>query len=346
MKTASVLGGALLTTMAFAQPANDVRAGKDFNFDLVGLNYTYSGFSSGSGTVLDPQAPPTCVAKNQGTLNFTMNASNLGLPFNVTIPMVGSILNPERILWTTDSNPNVTVPITVGGQTIDFLIRRVWGRLTNDLSAVNVFRDLVCNQGYNVRLVDTNSNTDSWLNVEAYAFGIQTAFFRVDFLARDIRNVSFGGVPRGQVSPSSFSLVEGLHLGGNLTSLAASDNDHFIILCDETTPNAVLEVVSTSPGETPSSLTIKVESSSSNSSLTQFIDAFNYTTNAFANVASSTLTATDVVKSFTINGPATNHIQAGTCQIKARIRTIPFADLEAADGWTVNVDQFVWDSLP
>lgn len=338
---------ASMSALAQADLIDDVQAGTNMNFDLIGLNYTYSGAQSGSGVVTDPEAPPTCAPKPAGALSFTLNSSALGLPFSVNIPLTGAKLSPTRVRWTTDVILNQTVTGTLNGQSVTVLIRRVNGQLTANASGVDPFRDAICNQGYNVRMDDTGSNADSFLNAETYLFGIVSPLFRIDFQMRDIDTVGFGGVPRGIFKASSYSIVNGTPFGGNLASLGASDDDRLIVLNEEGDPNATVEVTATSPGESPSSLTLIVEASVSRTGLSQFVDAYKYATNSFQNVDFSVGTLADSTRTALLASPAASgFIQAGTCEVKARIRWIPFEDVEAADGWSESLDRVVWDSVP
>lgn len=348
MKAIAILGtaGLLMGACASARAdlIDDVTTGVDLNFDLKGMNYTYSGFASGGGTVLDADAAPACVAKPSGTLNFVLTGSQIGLPFNVNFPMTGTKLSATRVRWTSDTNPNITVPVTIGTQTINVLIRRVWGQLTADASDEPLFRDALCNQGYNTRLVDTNSNTDSWINVEAYALGIVLPSFRIDFRARDLDTLQFAGVPRGIVKAEAFSIVEGTPFGGDLTSLHLSDDDKLFVLNDENVPNGTVEYTTTFPGNASIGLKLIVESAGTHPNSSQFVDVFNYTTNAWQNIGFSSLTLADGVQTVTPPGSMSNFIQSGTREMKARTRWIPNEDLEAADGWAEAVDRLVWES--
>ncbi len=179
---------------ALATPVGDLRDGQDLAFDLKALNYTYSGFLSGMGAVLDEDAPPTCVAKNPGTLTMSVDLADLGAPFSVVVTLTGTEIDANTVRWSTDSIINQCVTVTVDGQTVDLLIRRVVGQLT--ASAVNIpgVNDPTCGRPYNVRFDDFGGNTQTFINVESYALCIQLPAFRIDFAMRDIDVVGFGGI--------------------------------------------------------------------------------------------------------------------------------------------------------
>lgn len=347
MKRTTLLGLTLLASqVAFADLADDLRAGTNFHFDIVGLNYSYSGASSGGGIVLDDDAPASCVAKNPNTYDFVLTGAALGLPFNINIPMTGSKLSPTRVRWTSDTQPNITVTVNVGGTPTNVLIRRVWGQLTQNLTSEPLFRDVLCSQGYNLKMEDTASNTDSWVNVEAYAFGIVSPLFRIDYIARDIDNIGFGGVPRGTLYPDNYNIVSGTPFGGDLTSLREDDDNPLYILCDESAPSGVLEVKSTSAADAPSQLVVETKCSSTHPAMIQFLDVRNYTTSTWELNTTAPVGSSEISMNATINAPANHYIQAGTREISMRIRWIPSEDLVAEDGWSNVVDRAVWQSVP
>lgn len=142
------------------------------------------------------------------------------------------------------------------------------------------------------------------------------------------------------VEPASYSIVQGTPFGGNLASLVASDDDWLFILNDESGPNAELQVTGSYCGTSASSVKAIAEASASRNDLSTFVDVRNAVTNAWTNAAFAVSSLTDVVISGTITANASNYI-ASNGNAMLRVRWIPTADLEAADGWSEQCDRAV-----
>lgn len=136
---------------------------------------------------------------------------------------------------------------------------------------------------------------------------------------------------------ASYAVDQGLNFGGNLASLAASDDDKAIVLCDELDPNAQITI----EGSVPSGLSyarsyVFTETSASRNDLSMFTDCFNFSTSQFDGLAFATSTLTDTRK--WSKTPAASYVNAVTGSIRLRIRWIPQADIDAGDGWTQSID--------
>lgn len=136
-------------------------------------------------------------------------------------------------------------------------------------------------------------------------------------------------------APVSVNLVEGIPFGGNLASLAASDDNHYFILNDESNVNARVQFGYTVSPTTASCLTFYVETSSDRTDQTVFFDLWNGS--AYQNVGSTTTTTADSTSDVVFNTNASQWIGSGGA-VRAQLRFIPFADLEAADGWSQRID--------
>lgn len=164
----------------------------------------------------------------------------------------------------------------------------------------------------------------------------------LDFLNRNI--YVFSKTPGATtLVPTAFNIVEGTPFGGNVASLAASDDDKVYVLSDEVTPNATMTIDWTGAPTTPNSLGFSIEISATRNDLSTFIDVRNQSTTNFENFDFHVSSTSDVTRTFTVSSGAPNYVAAGL--IQARIRWIPQADLEAADGWSEQVDQAKVDVL-
>lgn len=334
----------LLAAAAYADDIDDVRSGVDIDFDLKSCNYTYSGVQTGAGSVTDPEAPATRAVKPAGTLNMNLNAGSLFPGVNIDIPLTGTKLSPTQVRWATDVAPNVTVTVNVGGVPTSLKITRIWGQITGNSALVPLFYDSVCQQGYNVRLDDTASNADTWLNVNSQVNGIP--LLPINLQLRDIDFIDFSGVPRGDLFADSFSVVQGLHFGGSLASARTSDNDKIVVLCDELSPNGEVVYEGTSAAPAPGSITMRIESSSSRTDISQLLDAYNFGASAWSQQDFFVPLLSDTVRTKVLTAPAGTFVQTGTRAMRSRVRWIPQQDIDAGDGWTYSADQLNWISAP
>ncbi|MBL0921713.1 MAG: hypothetical protein IBJ10_06250 [Phycisphaerales bacterium] len=179
---------------AWASPVSDLRDGQNISFDLLGATYTYSGFQSGAGVIADEDAPPTCVVKAQGSLDITIDLADLGAPFSAVVTFTGTEVNANTVRWTADTLINQCVTVVVDGQSLQLLIRRVWGQLTGAAANEPGFVDEACNRFYNVRVQETGGDAQTWVNVETYALCQQLSFLRIDFQLRSWDFDIAGGV--------------------------------------------------------------------------------------------------------------------------------------------------------
>lgn len=142
-------------------------------------------------------------------------------------------------------------------------------------------------------------------------------------------------------NPSSFAIIEGSYFGGNVASLAASDDDKLFILNDESETNALVEFVGSQSGLGGGTISLKTETSATRNDLTEFTRAFNYATMSFDLVNSAMTSLTDVVRTVTLGA---QYVSSGS-EAKCRLQWIPNQDLEAADGWSESVDHVEWKKL-
>lgn len=136
-------------------------------------------------------------------------------------------------------------------------------------------------------------------------------------------------------SPISFSITEGTPFGGNLASLQDSDDDKLYILNDENEPNGSVLIFSEYCSPDFRRVYLTLESAATRNDLTEFVDLYNYQSNTYQNIGFSSPFLGDSTIRFQSNG---NQWASGSNFITARIRYIPQADLEVADGWSAAID--------
>ncbi|MBA3726110.1 MAG: hypothetical protein H0W86_06570, partial [Armatimonadetes bacterium] len=104
-------------------------------------------------------------------------------------------------------------------------------------------------------------------------------------------------VQQGQIVPSSFSLLRGSVISGNLNSLLASDDDRLVmrpgVVFSSQEPPIQLIVNATSSNATPSRIEFSVESQCSVSNIEERIALYNFDTQAYETLNTSTATTSD-----------------------------------------------------
>ncbi len=170
-------------------PIDDLRDADRLYFDLQGLTYRYSGAISGSGSVSDEDAPPTCIPKNPGTLDLVLNLQDFGLPYNITVTFAGRRVADNIVEWQVDIYPNLCTRI----EGIDVKLKRIWGKLTAQIQRQPAFYDPLCDRQFNLVLTPIAGNDGNWLNGELYALCQETSFTRVNVEVRSIAYNALSG---------------------------------------------------------------------------------------------------------------------------------------------------------
>jgi hypothetical protein len=179
------------------RPVDDLRAADRVFFDLRGLTYNYSGALSGGGVVTDEQAPPVCVPKQPGTLDIALNLSDFGLPFNITVALAGRAQSDDVVEWTVDVRPDLCISV----EGVNVKIKRVWGKLTAQLTRQPFFVEPLCDRTFNLTAVPIGGDSGNWINGELYALCQEFSFTRVDVRARSIDYRAASGIDQEPPDP-------------------------------------------------------------------------------------------------------------------------------------------------
>lgn len=350
----SILGGLLaaVAVAAVADPVDDYAAGGNVHLDLLHLTYTYDGFLSGSGSgeILDSEAPATSVAKANGTLNYSINARDLGLPFDITIPLTGTKVGPNEIRWDTNTLVNQCITVTFQGTETQMLIKRVIARLGVSAVNRNPFFDPVTGRGVNVACEDIGGDAKNFIDVETYLFCSENSLTRVDFRIRGIDYVQFAGVARGEILPTQVDATRGVLRSGGLAEVLASDDAKFIVdqrpQFSPALANAEATVTGTCAAQTVGSLVLNVEVASNGlpgSSVLQRVQAFNYSTGLWDLIDERNPSMADQVLTLAVANP-NQYIEAGTRQMRARVGWYDRGTL--APAWFGATDRLTWTIAP
>ncbi len=179
------------------RPVDDLRAADRVYFDLRGLTYSYSGAISGSGSVSDEEAPPTCIPKQSGTLDIALNLRDFGLPYDITVVLAGRALSDDVVEWSADVRPDLC--ITVEG--ISVKIKRIWGKLTAQLTRRPFFIEPLCERTFSLTAVPYGGDSGNWLNGEFYALCQEFDFTRVNAQVRSMDYYATSGIDHELPNP-------------------------------------------------------------------------------------------------------------------------------------------------
>lgn len=148
--------------------------------------------------------------------------------------------------------------------------------------------------------------------------------------------------------PTSYQVLHGTYISGNVASLAAVDQNYLtvqqIVSQIISQPPVDVLVTGTTTVTNPSSLSFKVVAHGSTLNLNQVIRLFNVSTNSWTTVDTRTATTSDQTVTVTISSNAAQYVAAnGTVQ--ARIQYTPNAPTFSAS-WSGVIDQAMWTLAP
>lgn len=190
---------ALTIAGVYAQPpglAGLVWQDDKIEFDLNAGNLVATGALSTTISLGNPA--PACITKATNTLDIGLDLAALtgisGLP---TINLTGTALaGGSQIQWTTGTvNINLCLQASQTGLPVDILIKRITGAslLVNLTLLSTPYNSSVCNDTFYVQMTPTGGNQSNFINIEAYALCIETAFTRINGSVRDLDYIAYSG---------------------------------------------------------------------------------------------------------------------------------------------------------
>ncbi len=168
----------------------------------------------------------------------------------------------------------------------------------------------------------------------------------------------FGGGPRHQglylppgegVLPQSFTIIRGLLVSGGLPDLLDSDDSRLVVrtavFAPSIDPPVQIEVVGTSPTETPSELRFRFEGMASRNLIERRISLYNYVTQSYEELHVAFAATSDEVVEIVVTSNASRFVEPGTGQLKS-LMTWKAAAFSFFTGWNVGTDQTIWTITP
>jgi hypothetical protein len=185
----------------------------------------------------------------------------------------------------------------------------------------------------------TDTGAASAFTVIATADG-NTAFRGIDWAPANVATTT-------TITPTSGVVSPGGTVAGSLSDIGSSNDGYWVLRPGVVFSNAVdpiaLTLTGTAPGHTPSILKVVVESRSSSNGTRQVIEAYNYSTNAFDVIDTTTLpfgANPDLVKNLTLPTPA-NYVSSSNNEVKMRLRYRATTAVFSFP-WKPSIDEATW----
>ena len=168
----------------------------EFEFDLNAGNLVITGAITTTISLGNPA--PVCLSKNPNTLGIDLDLAALtgisGLP---TIALTGTTnATGDVINWSVGTvNLNLCLSASQTGLPVDILIKRITGgNLRVDATILgSPYFSSVCGRNFWVRMEDRDGNSANFLNIEAYAFCVESPFTRINATVRDLDYIAYSG---------------------------------------------------------------------------------------------------------------------------------------------------------
>lgn len=212
---------ALLLTGAIAQPppgaAGLVWLDNQVEFTLNSASLVTTGAIAIRTTLSIPAQSPVILSKPANSLDIQLNLSALiGWPGLPTITLTGQAYQSGSIInWATGPVDIVDINVCLRRQDIpdlpaDMLIKRINGANLRVQATIlsTPYHSPLANRDFWVQMVPIGGNTYNYVQVEAYAFCVETPFTRIDGTIQDADYVAYSGpIPE---PASLFALGSGL----------------------------------------------------------------------------------------------------------------------------------------
>lgn len=164
-----------------------------------------------------------------------------------------------------------------------------------------------------------------------------------------INNELMFALSNNAVPPTSFSVLRGAVVSGDLTSLLYSDDNRLAVrpglaFNSSLSPIQVL-LSSTSFSTSASSISFSLESQASAPNIQQRIELMNFVTGSYESVDVRTASLSDSVANVLVAGDPNRFINAVTGAIQARVSYTPTGIFTGAN-WQARLDQAAWTVNP
>lgn len=307
------------------------------------LNSNATAVGTGQGLATHPTLPIVYLSTGLGNLIFWYDYSGGSLAFVNSVANGGNscvdmAVHPSgRWLYVCNvvSDTLTVHPIDANGNL---------GGSMASYSIGNDIRDVVADDRF-VYVTDESSLGGLGPGVQVY---------RVEpsgFLTQIMFPVNTGGTrpshmalwaPASEFGPNGYQVLEGTYFGGGVPELQLSDDQKLRVISDEFDSNTSIDFWGTSSVLAAEYLQFTLEANATRADLGITISYYNYQTNSFALIAQRTSSLLD--QTYVIDSPPMpgRFVNTSSGEVRAKVRWIPFSDVDAADGWGEAVDKVRW----
>ncbi|MDQ2985966.1 MAG: SBBP repeat-containing protein [Armatimonadota bacterium] len=164
----------------------------------------------------------------------------------------------------------------------------------------------------------------------------------------DIGTVKYGHTSV-EVAPTSFAMLRGSAVSGNLKSLLSNDEDRLItqpgIVLSSAEPPIQIVLNSTAPTSSPSEFNLYVDFSATINNAELEISLYNFVTGSYEVLGSDIASIFDNTAHVHVKVDSSRFIEAGTLAIRARVGYRPTGGVPSASPWFGSIDR-AWLSFP
>lgn len=229
IKQMTGIGAAMLLSLcvAGADLSDKLATGGDFSIRLTAGLYQLTGGINGSGTFTSSAYRFPFLPEGNG-LDWQLRVRDLvnAIPSDFMLRYVATVLPNGDVQWDMDASPNECTQIVLGGQSVNFLLTRIWGRFTVRLSSIDCQPDPHDRLTHNVSLQLDSAGGDegNFLRLEGYLFCVQVDSTFTEGNVHSLVSIGYGGgIPKPMGNVSNDCMVDDADLLEVLFAFGSDD---------------------------------------------------------------------------------------------------------------------------
>jgi len=214
IKQLTGVGAAMLLSLsaASADLSDKLATGGDFSIRLTAGLYQLSGGINGSGTFTSSAYRFPFLPEGNG-LDWQLRVRDLvnAIQSDYLLRYVATVLPNGDVQWDMDASPNECTIIVLGGQPVNFLLTRIYGRFTSHLSTIDCQPDPHNRLSHNVslRLDSAGGDEGNFLRLEGYLFCVQVGSTFTEGNVHSLVSIGYGGgIPKSMGNVNNDCVVD------------------------------------------------------------------------------------------------------------------------------------------
>jgi hypothetical protein len=186
----------LSVCVASADLSDRLAAGSDFSIRLTAGRYELTGGVSGTGNFTSSAYRFVFLPDGNG-LGWQLRVRDLvnAILSDYMLHYVATVLPNGDVQWDMDASPNECTQIVLGGQPVNFLLTRIYGRFTSHLTAIDCQADPHnrLTRNISLRLDSAGGDDGNNLFLEGYLFCFQSAGTLTNGRVHSLVSIGYGG---------------------------------------------------------------------------------------------------------------------------------------------------------